>query len=157
MRKVATELRPSILDLGLDAAIEWLLEDFHSRTGVEYRLDLPAREVETYPQLSTAIFRILQETLTNVARHSLATHIDVRLKRNHGNLILEVQDNGKGTSQQTPPDRGESLGIVGMRERALALGGEVTVQSPASGGTTVRARIPFAEGSRPVPALKGTS
>jgi signal transduction histidine kinase len=157
MRKVATELRPSILDLGLHAAIEWLLEEFHSRTGVEYSLDLPTPEVEADPQLSTAIFRILQETLTNVARHSRATSIDVRLQRNNGDLILEVRDNGKGISQQPPPDRAESLGILGMRERAMALGGEVTVQSPASGGTTVHARIPFAEDSRPVPALGGTS
>jgi signal transduction histidine kinase len=157
MRKVATELRPSILDLGLNAAIEWLLEEFHSRTGVEYSLDLPTPEVEADPQLSTATFRILQETLTNVARHSRATHIDVRLQRNDGDLILEVQDNGQGISHPAPPDRAESLGILGMRERALALGGEVTVQSPASGGTNVRARIPLAEDSQTAPALRGTS
>ena len=157
IRKVATELRPSILDLGLNAAIEWLLEEFRSRTGLEYSLDLPTPEVEADPQLSTAIFRILQETLTNVARHSRATRIDVRLQRNDGDLILEVQDNGQGISYQAPSDRAESLGILGMRERALALGGEVTVQSPASGGTTVRARIPFAEDCRQAPALRGTS
>jgi signal transduction histidine kinase len=157
MRKVATELRPSILDLGLNAAIEWLLEEFQSRTGVEYSLDLPNPEVELDPQLSTAIFRIFQETLINVAHHSRATCIDVRLERSNGDLILEVQDNGKGTSQQPPRGRGGSLGILGMRARALALGGEVTVQSPASGGTVVRARIPLAENSPPVPALGGTS
>jgi signal transduction histidine kinase len=157
MRKVATELRPSILDLGLNAAIEWLLEEFHSRTGVEYSLDLPNPEVVADPQQSTAIFRIFQEALTNVARHSRATCIDVRLERNNGDLILEVQDNGKGISQQPPPGPGGSLGILGMRERALALGGEVTVESPAAGGTVVRARIPLAENSPPVPVLGGTS
>jgi signal transduction histidine kinase len=157
IRKVATDLRPSILDLGLNASIEWLLDEFHSRTGVEYSLDLPNPEVEADPQLATAIFRILQETLTNVARHSRATRIDVLLQRNNGDLILEVQDNGKGISPQPPADRAESLGILGMRERALGLGGEVTVQSPASGGTTVCARIPFAEDSPPVSALGGTS
>ena len=143
VRKVATELRPSTLDLGLNAAIEWLVEELHSRTGVAYSLDLPNPEVEADPHLSTTIFRILQEALTNVARHSRATRIDVRLERNHGDLILEVHDNGKGIPQQSPPDREGCLGILGMRERALALGGEVTVTSPASGGTIVRARIPF--------------
>jgi signal transduction histidine kinase len=157
MRKVATELRPSILDLGLNAAIEWLLEEFHARTGVEYSLDLPNPEVEADPQLSTAIFRIFQEALTNVGLHSRATCIDVRLQRSGGDLILEVQDNGKGISQQPPPGRDGSLGILGMRERALALGGEVTVESAAAGGTVVRARIPHAEHAPPVPALGGTS
>lgn len=144
MRKVATELRPSILDLGLNAAIEWLLEEFHSRTGVEYSLDLPNPEVEADPQLSTAIFRIIQEALTNVSRHSRATSIHVRLQQNGGDLVLEVQDNGTGISRRPAPSGGGSLGILGMRERALTLGGEVTVQSPASGGTVVRARIPLA-------------
>lgn len=157
IRKVATELRPSILDLGLNAAIEWQLEEFHSRTGVEYSLDLPNPEVEADPQLSTAIFRIFQEALTNVSRHSRATCIDVQLHRSSGDLILEVQDNGKGISEQPSSGRGGSLGILGMRERALVLGGEVTVQSPASGGTVVRARIPLAAHLPPVPALGGTS
>lgn len=156
MRKVATELRPSILDLGLNAAIEWMSEEFQSRTGVESNLDLPNPEVEADPQLSTAIFRIFQETLTNVARHSRATCIDVRLERNHGDLVLEVQDNGKGISQP-PSSRTGCLGILGMRERALALGGEVTVHARASGGTVVRARIPFAEHAPPVPALRESS
>ena len=156
IRKIATDLRPSILDLGLNAAIEWLLEEFHSRTGVAYSLDLPKPEVEAHPHLSTAIFRILQETLTNVARHSRATRIDVRLKQDNRNLVLDVQDNGKGISQEPPLSRAESLGILGMCERALALGGEVTVKSPASGGTVVHARIPFA-GQPPVQELGGTS
>jgi signal transduction histidine kinase len=157
MRKVATDLRPSILDLGLNAAIEWLLEEFQSRTGVEYSVDLPNPEVEADPQLSTAIFRIFQETLTNQASHSRATCIDVRLHRNNGDLILEVQDNGKGMSQHPPSGPAGSLGILGMRERALALGGEVIVQSVASGGTVVRARIPLGENSPAAPALGGTS
>ena len=157
MRKVATELRPSILDLGLNAAIEWMLEEFHARTGVEYSLDLPDPEVGADPRRATAIFRIFQEALTNVARHSRATCIDVRLERSNGDVILEVRDNGRGLTPQLPPGRGGSLGILGMRERALALGGEVTVESPASGGTVVRARIPHAAHAPSVPALGGSS
>jgi signal transduction histidine kinase len=160
MRKVATELRPSILDLGLNAAVEWLLEEFHSRTGVEYSLDLPTPEVEADPQLSTVVHRGFSHSSGNVDQRgpSFTRNAHRRAaRRNNGDLVLEVQDNGKGISQQSSPDRAESLGILGMRERALALGGEVTVQSPASGGTAVCARIPFAEDSRPVPALRGTS
>ena len=154
VRKLATDLRPSTLDLGLKAAIEWQLEEFHSRTGIEYSLDLPDQDVESDVQPSTAVFRILQETLTNIARHSRATCVDVRLDLDNGDLALEVHDNGTGIPEEQAPSG--SFGILGMRERALALGGQVSVQPHPSVGTIVRARIPSTRQTPPVSATNAT-
>jgi PAS domain S-box-containing protein len=144
VRRIATELRPGILDdLGLVAALEWAGADFQARTGTTCRLDLPQDDIAVDPEQATAIFRIFQETLTNVARHADASEVDVRLAKEDGNLTLEVHDNGKGI----PEDKlssGESLGILGMRERAMLLGGELTISGLPGNGTTVRVRIPEA-------------
>ena len=144
VRRISTELRPGILDdLGLVAALEWAGEDFQARTGTTCRLDLPQGNIAVSPEQATAIFRIFQETLTNVARHADAAGVEVRLSKEDSDLTLEVHDNGKGI----PEDRlsnGESLGILGMRERALLLGGEVTISGTGGNGTTVRVRIPVA-------------
>lgn len=153
VRKIATELRPSVLDLGVLDAVEWLLQDFHSRTGIEYGLDLEAGEIVLKAEQATAIFRILQEALTNVSRHSSATKIDVCLALNNGAVTLEVRDNGKGFSEDQLDDGSTALGILGMRERARGLGGEATVASHADGGTLVRARIPYT--SRAVARQRG--
>jgi signal transduction histidine kinase len=142
VRKIATELRPAVLDLGVLEAVEWLLQDFHSRTGIEYGLDLEAGEIALKAEQATAIFRILQEALTNVSRHSSATKIDVCLALNNDAVTLEVRDNGKGLSEDQLDDVSTLLGILGMRERARGLGGEATVRSHSGGGTLVRARIP---------------
>jgi PAS domain S-box-containing protein len=144
VRRICTELRPGILDdLGLVAAIEWAGEDFESRTGTRCRLDLSPDEIAVNPEQATAIFRIFQETLTNVARHADASKVDVRIAREHGELTLEVHDNGKGITEQEHLSR-KSLGILGMRERALLLGGELTISGSPGNGTTVRVRIPEA-------------
>ena len=90
---------------------------------------------------ATALFRILQEILTNVARHANATQVKVRLAKEEGSLILEVHDNGKGVSKEEL-SAGRSLGILGMRERALLLGGELTISGAPAFGTTVTVRIP---------------
>jgi len=142
VRKIATDLRPAVLDLGLVEAIEWMLEDFHARTGIEYGLILPAQEIAPQLERSVAVFRILQEALTNVLRHAAATRIDVCLALNDGSLRLEVRDNGKGISETQLNGRAPSLGILGMLERARTLGGEATVARHAEGGTIVRAIIP---------------
>ncbi|MFZ0964709.1 MAG: PAS domain S-box protein [Terriglobia bacterium] len=142
VRRISTELRPGILDdLGLVAAIQWAGEDFQSRTGMRCRLDLPREDIAVDPEQATAIFRIFQETLTNVARHAGATAVEVRLAREFGNLTLEVHDNGKGIPEDKLSD-GKSLGILGMRERAMLLGGELAIISPPGKGTTVKIRIP---------------
>ena len=144
VRRISTELRPGILDdLGLVAAIEWAGEDFQARTGTTCGLDLPQEALAVDPAQATAIFRIFQETLTNVARHADASKVDVRLAREDGDLTLEVHDDGKGIPEDKLKIR-ESLGILGMRERAMLLGGELTISSPPGTGTTVRVRIPEA-------------
>ncbi len=143
VRRISTELRPGILDdLGLVAAIEWAGEDFESRTGTTCRLDLPRDDIAVNPEQATAIFRIFQETLTNVARHANASAVDVRLANVNENLTLEVHDNGRGIPKEKHSSGG-SFGILGMRERALLLGGEVTITGPPGSGTTVRVRIPI--------------
>jgi PAS domain S-box-containing protein len=142
VRRIATELRPGMLDdLGLVATIEWAGEDFQARTGTKCRLDLPREDFAIDSERATAIFRILQETLTNVARHAAASEVVVRLGEENGDLILEVQDNGKGIAEAKLSESG-SLGILGMQERALLLGGELNISSAPREGTTVRARIP---------------
>jgi PAS domain S-box-containing protein len=142
VRRISTELRPAILDaMGLVAAVEWAAGEFEARTGTKCRLDLPQEDIAIDPQRATALFRIFQETLTNVARHANATEVSVRLAKENGNLSLRVRDNGKGISEEQL-SAGSSLGILGMRERALLLGGKLAISGAAGEGTIVRVRIP---------------
>jgi PAS domain S-box-containing protein len=143
VRKISTELRPGILDaLGLVAAVEWAAEDFETRTGTSCRVDTPKEPLQISPERATAIFRIFQETLTNITRHADATEVRVRLARENHSLILDVQDNGVGVSEEQL-SAGESLGILGMRERALLLGGEFLVSGAPNQGTRVQVRVPL--------------
>jgi signal transduction histidine kinase len=107
-------------------------------------LDLPENDSAIDADRATAVFRILQETLTNVARHANATSVEVRLVKEPGNVILEVRDNGRGVTEEQLSAPG-SLGIRGMRERALLLEGEFAIQGVPGQGTTVWMRIPLAE------------
>jgi PAS domain S-box-containing protein len=142
VRRIATELRPGILDdLGLVAAVEWAAEEFEARTGTKCHLDLPHDDIVIDQERTTAIFRIFQETLTNVTRHAQATRVDVRLGRENGNIVLEVRDNGRGIAEEQLSS-GRSLGILGMRERALLLGGELTITGAPGKGTIVKVLIP---------------
>jgi len=144
VRRIATELRPGILDdLGLAAAVEWAAEEFQARTGTTCRVRLPDFDIAMDPERATAVFRIFQETLTNVARHADATEVDVTLAKSNGDLSLEVRDNGKGIADAKVFE-GQTLGILGMRERALLLGGELTISGGPGTGTTVKVRIPVA-------------
>ncbi len=142
VRRIATELRPAILDdLGLVAAVEWAAEEFEARTGTWCRLDLPDDDIVIDPERATAIFRIFQETLTNVLRHAEATRVDVRLSKSDGDIVLEVRDNGRGIAEAQLLSGG-SLGILGMRERALLLGGALIISGAPGNGTMVMLRIP---------------
>ncbi|MBI4420917.1 MAG: PAS domain S-box protein [Gemmatimonadetes bacterium] len=143
VRRIAAELRPGLLDdLGLSAAIEWQVHEFAKRTGIEADTHLPAQDPEVPPEVATALFRILQEALTNVVRHAEASRVIVALRREDGALLLDVSDNGRGIPKQAGLER--SLGILGMRERAHALGGDVKVKRRPQGGTDVIAMIPVA-------------
>lgn len=142
VRRISTELRPGILDhLGLVAAVEWAAEEFQAGTGIQCQVGLPETNPAIDAERATAIFRILQETLTNIARHAGATRVSIRLFHEGGSVSLEVRDNGRGIGADRLYGAG-SLGILGMRERAVLLGGEFRIAGEPGNGTTVRVRIP---------------
>ena len=143
VRRLATELRPSLLDdLGLIAAVEWQVKQFQERSGLDCSLTLPEHEPTVDQDQSIALFRILQEALTNIARHALATRMDICLKESDSHIILEVQDNGVGiTPRQATGAR--SFGLLGIRERATVLGGQVEVAGEEGRGTSLIVRIPL--------------
>lgn len=143
VRRIATELRPGILDsLGLVAAIEWQANEFQTRTGVPCVVISTVAETPTEHDFTTVFFRIFQETLTNIMRHARATRVDVELKQDGRNLVLIVKDNGRGISDEEIAGS-RSLGLVGMRERAMLMGGEVSLQGAPGQGTTVTLRVPL--------------
>jgi len=142
VRRISTKLRPGILDdLGLADAVEWAAEEFQARTGIRCLVRLAARDLAIEKGGATALFRIVQESLTNVARHAGATHLRIELSEDSGFVSLQVMDNGRGIAQDQISSAG-SLGILGMRERALLLGGEFFIGNTGS-GTVVRVRIPI--------------
>ncbi|HJR78034.1 MAG TPA: PAS domain S-box protein [Nitrospiraceae bacterium] len=143
VRRIATELRPVVLDqLGLIAAIEWQAGEFQARTGITCTLNLYLRAVSLSITHSTGVFRIFQEILTNVARHAGASRVDISMQEHRGHLVLRVTDNGRGiTDDQLSGSK--SLGLLGMRERALLLGGETLIERNPDKGTTVKVRIPM--------------
>src|SRR5438477_7532837 len=144
IRKIATELRPGVLDdAGLEAAIDWQVQDFQKRTGIKCEFVSDLKDSRLSQDRATGAFRIFQETLTNIARHAGATRVNIRLAASHGKLILEVEDNGKGVTARDLSGA-KSLGLLGMRERAMMLDGEVTIVGRRGKGTTVGLRIPLA-------------
>jgi PAS domain S-box-containing protein len=147
-RRMSRELRPAVLDdLGLEAAVEWQAREFSERTGILCRLVSGLGETALPPAVATATFRILQEALTNVARHSGAKHVVVNLDAVDRRLRLMVTDDGKGASAERLSGH-ESLGILGMRERARTLGGKLDVESLREGGTRVFLSVPLAGGPK---------
>jgi PAS domain S-box-containing protein len=152
IRRISTELRPAVLDLGLAAAVEWQVQEFEARSGIRCKVRLLTRQVVA-SNASTAMFRIFQETLTNVARHAKATRAEVVLQKQRDRLVLLIHDNGRGFDQ-ADPSLSKSLGLLGMRERAAILGGRVSISSAPGKGTTVTAWIPLPspEESGPMPA-----
>jgi signal transduction histidine kinase len=142
IQRVAAELRPSVLDeLGLRAAIEWETREFAARTGIECRVELPEGQPALDASRATAVFRIFQEALTNVARHAAATHVIVRLGMTPKALELTVQDNGRGIREGALHDS-RSLGLLGMRERAGNFNGNVTIAGNPGAGTTLTLTMP---------------
>ena len=142
VRRISTDLRPGILDLGLAAAVEWQAQDFQTRTGIPCKLRLLAQQVVVAPNVSTALFRIFQETLTNVARHANASRTEVVLQKQRDGLVLLIRDNGQGFDA-ADPSFSKSLGLLGMRERAAMLGGQLKITSAPGQGTSVAAWIPL--------------
>jgi PAS domain S-box-containing protein len=143
VRRIASELRPGVLDdLGLVPAVEWQIEQFQARSGLKCHWTNNASDIELTRERATAVFRILQEILTNVLRHAGAANLYVKLSRSNGYFEMEVSDDGRGITESQMRNPG-SLGLLGMRERALLVGGEVRITGKEGGGTTVLVRVPF--------------
>ncbi|MDQ5846575.1 MAG: sensor histidine kinase, partial [Acidobacteriota bacterium] len=143
IRRIASELRPSVLDdLGLVAAIEWQAQQFQARTGIVCVCECLLEKVGLSEDQSTAVFRILQEALTNVLRHAHATKVDIKANREKGDFVLSVSDNGKGISESDKSES-HSLGILGMRERAHLIEAEIDIKGVEGRGTVVLLRVPI--------------
>jgi signal transduction histidine kinase len=143
IRVLSYLLHPPLLDeVGLAAALRWYAKGFSQRSGVEVRLSLLPTSERLPPPIETALFRVIQECLINIHRHSGSATAEVRLRRADGRLVLEVQDWGRGMPRAARLRSGEGVGIAAMRERAQQLAGTLEVDS-GPGGTTIRASIPL--------------
>ena len=142
-RRISADLRPLMLDdLGLAAATDWLVQNFSQRTGIACALEADERDLDLQDPYATAVFRVLQESLTNIAKHAGATQVAVRVERREGGIALEVRDNGRGFVVSEPARPG-SFGLLGLRERASLLGGELSIDSTPGQGTIMRMSLPL--------------
>ncbi len=148
-RRISADLRPLMLDdLGLVPAVEWLVQGFVERSGIECELNIDEEQLELGEPHASAVFRILQESLTNIAKHAQASRVDMTVRRVDGAVKLSVRDNGQGFDPQDPR-KPNSFGLMGLRERAYALGGTVDIWSQPGEGTKLDVRIPLSqEGGR---------
>ena len=143
VRRISTELRPGILDdLGLVPAIEWQAEEFQKRFSVPTHFTTDAGHIHFPAGVSIGLFRICQESLTNIARHARASKIRITLNLEPENIFLCIEDNGRGFQQERQEER-KTLGLLGMKERALMMGGEFSIESAGGAGTSVQVSIPF--------------
>jgi signal transduction histidine kinase len=144
IRRVATQLRPTILDdLGLAAATEWAVGEFQTRTEIKCNLVIDPEYISVDAARSTTIFRILQESLTNIARHAKTpTMVDISLRSINNEICLEVTDNGRGITLEEINDP-RSLGLIGIRERVAAWGGTVDIHGKTGIGTAIIVYIPL--------------
>lgn len=144
VKKISSALRPAMLDtLGLVATIKWHAEEFTRLTGIRAELRLP-EYIRLSSQRATAVFRIIQEALTNVARHSQAKTVAIHARKSRGELVVRIADDGVGMGGDSQSGT-VTFGLLGMRERALYLGGEVTIEASGAGGTTVTLHLPLEE------------
>lgn len=148
VRRISAQLRPPLLDdLGLAAALDWLSQEMCGRGGLSYSLDARIDESRLVPECAVSLFRIGQEALTNVLRHSEADEVRVRLVEEDGALVLEVSDNGRGLSENGERES-PAMGLLGIEERAQLWGGQVQIEGAAGKGTTLRVRIPLSQAVR---------
>ncbi|MDD4944827.1 MAG: response regulator [Rhodoferax sp.] len=147
VRHLATGLRPSMLDdLGLAPALKWMAEQSANRSEFEVTFHHERTQVRLAPEIETACFRIVQEALTNISRHAQARHVDIALRRDGADLLLSVHDDGQGfdlAAMQERASAGGSLGVLGMQERAILLGGTLSISAAPGQGCTVQLRAPW--------------
>ena len=143
MRRLITELRPDVLEHhGLKAAIEWQAQEFQSRTKIPVEIRSHLQTIEMSDRNSaTAVFRMFQEALSNIGRHANASHVEATLQENKGFFIMQVKDDGIGISE-SDLSKDTSFGLIGLRERAFLLQGDVDIQSAPNQGTTLTVRLP---------------
>ena len=140
---MCSELRPALLDdLGLIAAMEWQAREFEKNTGIVAELTLPAEALMLEPEIKTGLFRIFQESLTNIARHAQARLVRVNLLEKDNSLVLNIGDDGKGFNTSLLNEK-RTLGILGMEERSLMMGGKYIIKSEPGRGTTVKVTVPL--------------
>ena len=143
VKRISTDLRPGLLDdLGLVAAMEWEADEFQKRTGIKCDVTIEVGDVHLEEEKRTAIFRIFQETLTNIARHAEASRARVYLRKRVKSLDLEVRDNGKGIQDEQISDP-KAFGLLGIRERVQYMGGELRIGGEPNKGTRVLVKIPL--------------
>ena len=142
VHRIAADLRPNMLDFGIVAAIEWQATEFEKQLGIPCRFSSNKKEIALHPDQATALFRIFQETLTNIGKHANATCVTVRLTCGNRSVRLDVSDNGCGMTSNDHL-KSKSFGIRGMMERANALGGQLCIDNEPNGGTKVSVRIPL--------------
>lgn len=143
VRRIASELRPGILDdLGLLPALEWQCEEFEKRTGIKSNFQTDLSDFNPERNLSTNIFRLYQEALTNIARHANATRVETLVEQRDGHVCLIIRDNGQGFDLEDVKKK-HSLGLIGMKERALMLHGELSIESDTAAGTVIILKIPL--------------
>jgi len=143
VKRISAELRPPILDdLGIAVALEWQAAEFEKLTQIKCDFSSNPKDIVLDPDLSTAIFRIFQEALTNVVRHADATKVKASLKAEASKVVLRISDNGKGIEKRQIADP-KAFGLIGMRERARFWGGEVRVSGAPDKGTAVAVSIPL--------------
>jgi len=139
--RIASDLRPGILDFGIVAALEWQTEEFEKQIGIPCVFSSNTKEIELHPDQATAIFRIFQEALTNIAKHANATKVNVQLALTRSSIHLKIIDNGKGISaaERLKP---QSFGLRGMMERASFMGGKLSISPTPGGGNTITIKLP---------------
>jgi PAS domain S-box-containing protein len=148
VRRISSELRPAILDdLGLIAALEWHGQEFEKRTGIRTAFSNTMGDFDPGGNLSTSIFRVYQEALTNVARHAHAQHVETSLSAGDGYLFMVITDDGTGFDIRDSTNR-KSLGLVGMKERALMFKGELTIKTALKKGTVITLKVPLDKGEQ---------
>ena len=146
VRRISSDLRPGILDdLGLVAALEWQSGEFKKRSGITCQFETPLTELDINKDMATGLFRIYQESLTNIIRHAGASKVMASLEEENGFLILTIHDNGRGFDREEAEAK-KTLGLIGMKERALMLGGELCIVSAKGNGTSVVVRVPINKG-----------
>jgi signal transduction histidine kinase len=147
VRQIINDLRPNVLDLGLNAAVDWQIAEFRRRTGIACDLTETHQDIQVSDHCATALFRILQESLNNILRHAHATRVQVVLRVERDTILMSVGDNGIGLHPNGRQKPG-SFGLVGIEERISILGGSFDIHSDPGGGTTIRVAVPMRDASQ---------